>query len=162
MILWNKCLWPCGELRRRDWRHWAPWNMAECVLLMVRSVKVQRVFLSHGALIWIILTVLAVSAVSSTNNLCDGVKCVHGTCQNVTESRWICVCNQGWGGSSCDSCLGRVKWVVVNVDYTNISNYVSHCCLFTHRHMHDYFSQVLRIFVGFPHSWTSLTRGRSV
>ena len=89
--------------------------MAVRVLLMVRSLlKLHPVFPLHRALtgFTVIVVVLAVAAAtSSTNNLCDGVKCVHGTCRNVTETRWICICDQGWGSGSCDTCLGRVKYV---------------------------------------------------
>ena len=46
-----------------------------------------------------------------SSELCGGRECVHGSCQNVTESgnrlEKKCVCFPGWKGSSCDSCGGR-------------------------------------------------------
>ena len=73
----------------------------------MRSVARSRLAIVAGALLWTAATAqsaveAAANSAASSAILDDCASCLHGTCRPVPPDGHICVCDQGWAGSTCD------------------------------------------------------------
>jgi len=72
------------------------------------------IILAEASLPTPLVVVRGPGKVSPTDeDLCKklGISCVHGVCVNDSEPH--CKCNQGWKGTACDTCGGRMMYVLM-------------------------------------------------
>lgn len=76
------------------------------------KAKFKRKYFPHLIVVSIVLfqligSVLSHSVSPSSSSTCGDVLCFHGTCQDGR-----CICDNGWQGSACHRCGGRIKYCI--------------------------------------------------
>lgn len=82
--------------------------MAVCsqMFLFLFKSKYRRKYEFYSILSVIVIFQFLVVSIKCLSNKCDDVHCVNGECINGT-----CVCLDGWQGSACHSCAGKIRFV---------------------------------------------------
>ncbi|CAH0395554.1 unnamed protein product [Bemisia tabaci] len=81
-------------------------KMAVCsqMFLFLFKSKYRRKYEFYSILSVIVIFQFLVVSIKCLSNKCDDVHCVNGECINGT-----CVCLDGWQGSACHSCAGKIR-----------------------------------------------------